>query len=103
MCSAPLNPVLTLFPSIARKRDQAPIVAGNTWGRGAQATSYPSAASYDTEDVKDEEFSKLKQGHSAGDTKYAVKDTEFSSYPEITQRTVDKLKTKGITSLFPIQ
>jgi len=77
-------------------------VAGNTWGRGAQSTSYP-ATSYDTEDVKDEEFSKLKQGHSAGDTKYAVKDTEFSSYPEITQRTVDKLKTKGITSLFPIQ
>ena len=37
------------------------------------------------------------------DTKYALKDTEFSSYPEITQRTVDKLKAKGITSLFPIQ
>ena len=79
-------------------------MAGNTWGRGAQATSYPAAAtSYDTEDGKDEELSKLKQGQSAGDTKYALKDTEFSSYPEITQRTVDKLKTKGITSLFPIQ
>lgn len=100
MSSAPLKPCPNSL-SIARKRESAPFVAGNTWGRGAQSSSYPT--SYDTEEVKDEELSKLKQGHTVADTKYALKDTEFSSYPEITQRTVDKLKAKGITSLFPIQ
>lgn len=44
----------------------------------------------------------MRQSHSDG-SKYIVKDTEFSSYPEITQRTIDKLKAQGITSLFPIQ
>ena len=79
-------------------------MAGNTWGRGAQqSTSSHPTASYDTEEVKDEELSRLKQGHTAVDTKYALKDTEFSSYPEITSRTLDKLKSKGYTSLFPIQ
>jgi hypothetical protein len=76
-------------------------VAGNTWGRGAQSTSNP--ASYDTDEVKEEELSRLKQGHTAVETKYALKDAEFSSYPEITTRTLDKLKSKGYTSLFPIQ
>jgi len=34
---------------------------------------------------------------------YDVKDGEFEHYPEITQKSVDKLKARGITGLFPIQ
>lgn len=84
---------------IVRRRDTAPFVPGSQW------TSKPTAQPYEDieEDVKDESLTRLKQGHQTSNGKYAVKDTEFSSYPEITQRTVDKLKLKGITSLFPIQ
>jgi len=53
--------------------------------------------------VKEETLAFLKSGKSGASDKYVVKDTEFSSYPEITNRTVEKLKTQGITSLFPIQ
>jgi len=31
-----------------------------------------------------------------------VEDGEFKSYPEIHPKTVEKLKARGITSLFPI-
>jgi superfamily II DNA/RNA helicase len=34
---------------------------------------------------------------------YKVKDGEFESFPEIPFQTVEKLKLRGITSLFPIQ
>ena len=34
---------------------------------------------------------------------YKTKDGEFESYPEVTQKTVDKLKLRGINNLFPIQ
>jgi len=88
---------------IDRKRDAAPFVPGNTWGRsGGQTSSYVPAAE-DLEEVKEESLAFLKQGKSGTSDKYVVKDTEFSSYPEITPRTVEKLKAKGITSLFPIQ
>lgn len=86
---------------IARKRDSAPFVPGNTWGRSGQTSS--NAAQDDIEEVKEESLTRLKQGHTGVGGKYEVKDTEFSSYPEITPKTVDKLKFKGITSLFPIQ
>ena len=67
---------------------------GNTWGRsgGGQSSSYVPAAE-DLEEVKEETLSFLKSGKSGVSDKYVVKDTEFSSYPEITPRTVEKLKT----------
>lgn len=34
---------------------------------------------------------------------YKVQDGEFENFPEITQRTIDKLAARKITSLFPIQ
>ncbi len=85
---------------VERRRDGAPFTPDSRW------SSKPSgqAAGYDDveEEVKDESLTRLKQAHQVNNGKYVVKDTEFSSYPEITQRTVDKLKLKNITSLFPI-
>ena len=86
---------------VERRLDGAPFTPDSRW------SSKPSgqAAGYDDveEEVKDESLTRLKQAHQVNNGKYVVKDTEFSSYPEITQRTVDKLKLKNITSLFPIQ
>ena len=55
------------------------------------------------EEIKEDSLTRLKQTHS-GSKQYTVpQDTSFESFPEITSRTADKLRAKGIESLFPIQ
>lgn len=55
------------------------------------------------DEIKDDSLTRLKQTHS-GAKQYSVpQDTNFESFPEITTRTADKLRSKGIESLFPIQ
>jgi hypothetical protein len=56
----------------------------------------------DTEELKEESLTRLKVIHTKPDYN-KVKDGEFSHYPEIPQKTFDKLIARGITSLFPIQ
>lgn len=84
----------------------------------AQGTSYSkpttTAPSYqrsmqqtrgqdELDEIKDDSLTRLKQTHS-GTKQYSVpQDTNFESFPEITSRTADKLRSKGIESLFPIQ
>ena len=55
------------------------------------------------DEIKEDSLTRLKQTQS-GSKQYTVpKDTSFESFPEITNRTADKLRAKGIESLFPIQ
>lgn len=55
------------------------------------------------EELKEASLTREYQTHNGVLPVYKVKDGEFENYPEITQTTVDKLKARGITSLFPIQ
>lgn len=57
----------------------------------------------DFEEIKEDSLTRLKQTHSGAKPVPIPKDGDFESFPEITPRTVDKLKAKGIVSLFPIQ
>ena len=55
------------------------------------------------DEIKEDSLTRLKQNHS-GSKQYTVpQDTSFESFPEITGRTADKLRAKGIENLFPIQ
>jgi DEAD/DEAH box helicase len=57
----------------------------------------------DVEEVKEESLTRLKVARSGALQQYKVADGEFTSFPEITQKTVDRLVARKITSLFPIQ
>jgi superfamily II DNA/RNA helicase len=63
--------------------------------------SKPSTTQVDTEEIKEESLTRLKQTHVS--TIQVPQDGEFSSYPEITAKTAEKLKARGIVNLFPIQ
>lgn len=55
------------------------------------------------EELKESSLTREKVSHNTALKEYAVQDGEFSSYPEITSKTIEKLKARSITSLFPIQ
>jgi ATP-dependent RNA helicase DDX21 len=63
----------------------------------------PTHGEEEYEEIKEDSLTRLKQTHSGAKQYTVPKDPNFESFPEITQRTADKLKTKGIESLFPIQ
>lgn len=63
---------------------------------------HPAPAFADQEEVKEESLTRLKKEHTSA-SQLKAKDGEFSNYPEITPKTIDKLKARGIASLFPIQ
>ena len=56
-----------------------------------------------TDELKESKLSKLKETHNNALPVYKVEGNDFESFPDITQKTVDKLKSRGIPSLFPIQ
>lgn len=51
------------------------------------------------EEIKEDSLTRLKQGHASNKV---PQDNSFESFPEITSRTADKLRSKGIENLFPI-
>ena len=55
-----------------------------------------------TDELKESKLNKLKETHNNALPVYKVEGNEFESFPDITQKTVDKLKSRGIPSLFPI-
>lgn len=58
----------------------------------------------EVEEIKESSLTRLREAHSANNSaSYKLKDCEFGSYPEITLKTVEKLKGRGIVNLFPIQ
>lgn len=68
-----------------------------------QRSMHQTRGQDELEEIKDDSLTRLKQNHS-GSKQYSVpQDTNFESFPEITSRTADKLRSKGIESLFPIQ
>ena len=55
------------------------------------------------DDIKEASLTRELQTHNGLLPVYKDKGGEFENYPEITPQTVEKLKARGISSLFPIQ
>lgn len=55
------------------------------------------------EELKEASLTREYQSHNGALPDYKVKGSEFENFPEITPGTVEKLRSRGITSLFPIQ
>lgn len=55
------------------------------------------------EELKEASLTREYQSHNGVLPDYKVKGSEFENFPEITPGTVEKLRSRGITSLFPIQ
>ncbi len=95
--------------AIRRRDDKVPSDSGKfSGGFGQQQQPRGSTAPYkynadDFEEIKEDSLTRLKQNHSGSKQIPIPKDCEFESFPEITARTADKLKAKGIVNLFPIQ
>src|SRR5688500_11624989 len=55
------------------------------------------------EELKEESLTREMKTHNGLLPVYKTKDGEFESFPEIPFQTAEKLRVRGITSLFPIQ
>lgn len=55
------------------------------------------------EELKEASLTREYQSHNGVLPDYKVNGSEFENFPEITPGTVEKLRSRGITSLFPIQ
>ena len=55
----------------------------------------------EVEEIKEESLTRMKAGHVIKEQ--LVKDGEFENYPEITAKTVEKLKARGHVNLFQSQ
>ena len=81
---------------LSRRRDDKV----DTKFSGAQSAF--AGAHIEDDDIRDDSLVRLKQTH-APKPQYVKNVGDFEEYPEITQKTIDKLKARGIVNLFPIQ
>ena len=61
-----------------------------------------SEVKFSEEELKEESLTREYQTHNGLLPVYKVKDGEFENFPEIPFQTAEKLKLRGIKSLFPI-